>query len=170
MKNHSATSQRNLRISSGSNEEGSAAASHIRRSPGCPVTLAWKSMTSLKVRVPCSTERIPCSAGSPAPNSRASPPWRWPPPPHRYYRHPESSLQPPNGLGAQLRGTGRRRSLRHPRLMPRGYQTSIGTRCATSAAAPVGRRPRSQPARTSERCGANGRIRHSAGTARQTVR
>ena len=27
---------------------------------------------------------------------------------------------------------GRRRRLRHPRLMPEGYQTSIGTRCATS--------------------------------------
>jgi hypothetical protein len=38
---------------------------------------------------------------------------------------------PPNGLDAQLRGTGRRRLLRRPRLMPGCYQTSIGTRCAT---------------------------------------
>ena len=31
---------------------------------------------------------------------------------------PQSRFLPPNGSGAQLRGTGRLRSLRHPRLMP----------------------------------------------------
>ena len=43
---------------------------------------------------------------------------------------------PPNGYGAQPRGTGRKRWPRRPGLMPEGYQTPIRTRCATSAAAP----------------------------------
>ncbi len=34
-------------------------------------------------------------------------------------------MTPPNGLGAQLRGTSRRRSLTHPRLMPEGYQDRL---------------------------------------------
>jgi hypothetical protein len=41
---------------------------------------------------------------------------------------------PFNGPGAQLRGTGRRRSLEHLGLMPEGYQASIGTRCAICGA------------------------------------
>lgn len=47
------------------------------------------------------------------------------------YRFP-----PFNGHGAQLAGTGHRRSLRHPKLRPEGYLTSSRTRCATSAEAP----------------------------------
>jgi hypothetical protein len=39
-------------------------------------------------------------------------------------------------IGDQLRGTGRRPPLKHLRLMPECYQTLIGKRCATSAAAP----------------------------------
>ncbi len=43
-------------------------------------------------------------------------------------------VAPPNGPGAQLRGTGRRPSPRRPRLMPEAYQTPIGTGCASCSA------------------------------------
>jgi len=42
----------------------------------------------------------------------------------------------PSGPGALLRRTLRRRSLGHPMLIPKGYQTSIETRFATSTPAP----------------------------------
>jgi hypothetical protein len=48
---------------------------------------------------------------------------------------------PPNGPGAQLRPTAPPRPPEHPGLTPEGYQTTIGTRCWTAAAAPSMRRP-----------------------------
>jgi len=54
-----------------------------------------------------------------------------------------SSSATPCGPGAQLRGTGRRRPPRHPKLVPECYQPPSGTRGAAEAAtrcqaAPIG--------------------------------
>jgi hypothetical protein len=47
-----------------------------------------------------------------------------------------TSVWLPNGSGAQLRPTAPPRPSEHQLLMPAGYQTTIGTRCWASAAAP----------------------------------